>query len=132
MNSYKIATVTTATALTATLLLAQGKQNLDEKAKAAKAKQIAEAFENNARTLTLFDREGKAVGTVGPRDIYNQPVLSPDRTRIATIKVNLDQETQDLWVMDIATGKSTVRRRCTEVLRAARVPKNFCTDLPDN
>jgi Tol biopolymer transport system component len=46
------------------------------------------------------------VGTVGPRDIYNQPVLSPDRTRIATIKVNLDQETQDLWVMDVATGKS--------------------------
>jgi Tol biopolymer transport system component len=107
MNSYKIAIVTTATALTAALLLAQGNQNLDEKAKAAKAKQIAEAFENNARTLTLFDRDGKDVGTVGPRDIYNQPVLSPDRTRIATIKVNLDQETQDLWVMDIATGKST-------------------------
>ena len=107
MNSCKIATVTTATALTATLLLAQGNQNLDEKAKAAKAKQIAEAFENNARTLTLFDRDGKAVSTLGPRDISNQPVLSPDRTRIATIKVNLDQETQDLWVMDIATGKST-------------------------
>jgi Tol biopolymer transport system component len=107
MSLYKIATVTIAGTLTAALLLAQGNQNLDEKAKAARAKQIAEAFENNARTLTLFDREGKAVGVLGPRDIYNQPVLSPDRTRIATIKVNLESEKQDLWVMDIASGKST-------------------------
>ena len=107
MSLYRIVTVTIAGVFAAAQLLAQGSQNLDDKAKAARAKQIAEAFENNARTLTLFDRDGKAAATVGPRDIYNQPVLSPDRTRIATIKVNLEKEIQDLWVMDIATGKST-------------------------
>ena len=106
-NIFKIATVTTAAALTAALLFAQGEQRLDEKAKAAKAKQIAEAFENNARVLTLFDRDGKAVGTVGQRDIYNQPVLSPDRTRIATIRIDLEKESQDLGVMDIASAKLT-------------------------
>ena len=107
MSLYRIVTVTIAGVFAAAQLLAQGSQNLDDKAKAARAKQIAEAFENNARTLTLFDRDGKAAATVGPRDIYSQPVLSPDRTRIATIKVNLEKEIQDLWVMDIATGKST-------------------------
>src|SRR5262249_4325498 len=53
------------------------------------------------------DRDGKAVSTTGVRDMYNQPVLSPDRTRVATIKVNFETETQDLWVMDIATGTLT-------------------------
>src|SRR5581483_10125704 len=107
MNLQRIATVTIASTFTTALLLAQGNQNLDEKAKAARAKQIAEAFANNARTLTLFDRDGKAVGTVGARDLYNQPVLSPDRTHIATMRSNFENETQDLWVMDIATGKLT-------------------------
>jgi len=102
-----VASIMAASTFGAALLLGQGNQNLDEKAKAARAKQIAEIFQNNARTLTLFDRDGKAAGTVGPRDIYNQPVLSPDRTRIATIKVDFEKETQDLWVMDIASGKLT-------------------------
>jgi len=104
---FKIATVATAAALTAATLFAQGEQRLDDKAKAARAKQIKENFENNARVLTLFDRDGQAAGTAGARDLYNQPVLSPDRTRIATIRVDLEKEAQDLWVMDVASGKLT-------------------------
>src|SRR5437773_821153 len=54
-----------------------------------------------ARLLTVFDREGKTVGTIGERGPYEQPAFSPDRTRVAVIKNG------DLWVMDVATGAST-------------------------
>ena len=70
-----------------------------------RAKIIAQIFQANARQLTLFDREGKEVGLVGPRDLYQQPVLSPDRERVAVIRADLDKETNDLWVFNVADGK---------------------------
>src|SRR6185436_7925423 len=60
----------------------------------------------NARQLTLFDRAGNEVQRVGARDLYNQPVISPDKTRIAVIKPDLEKETNDLWVIDIATANA--------------------------
>jgi eukaryotic-like serine/threonine-protein kinase len=69
-----------------------------------RAKVIAQIFQVNARQLTLFDREGKEVGQIGARDMYNQPVLSPDGKRVAVAKTDLDKETGDVWVLDAATG----------------------------
>jgi len=106
-NLFKIATITTAAALTVALLLAQGPQQLDEKAKAAKAKQIADILKNNTRVLNLYDRQGKVAESIQERALYNQPIISPDRTRILTTKTDLEKETQDLWVVDLATSKST-------------------------
>jgi Tol biopolymer transport system component len=80
---------------------------LDDKAKAARAKRIAQEFEANARILTVFDRQGKVVATFGERGLYNRPVFSPDRTRLAASKFDLESETADLWVLDVATGRST-------------------------
>src|SRR5947207_2019392 len=34
-------------------------------------------------------------------------MISPDRTRVAAVKFDPESETRDLWVFDIATGKST-------------------------
>ena len=79
----------------------------DEQAKAARAREIERTFENNAREITLFDREGKVVKMIGPRAIYNQPIISPDVTRIAVIKTDLEEENADLWILNIATGAST-------------------------
>ena len=62
-------------------------------------------MEVNARQLTVFDRQGRQVSVLGPRDIYNQPVFSPDGTRMAVVKPDLEKESQDLWVID-ATGKA--------------------------
>lgn len=70
-----------------------------------RARNIARALELNARTLTLFDRDGRVVSTVAERAIFNQPTLSPDRARVAVIKPDLEKETNDLWVYDLATGK---------------------------
>ena len=116
-KSARIAIIMTAAALGAALTLAPApglgqspntnEKTSDEKARAAdKAKAIARQFENNARTLTIFDRQGKVVTTVGPRAIWNTPVFSPDAKRLVAGKVDLEKEVQDLWVFDTATGSS--------------------------
>jgi Tol biopolymer transport system component len=110
-KSAQIAIVMTAAVLVVALVLIPasgfGQASNDEKAKAAaKAKAIAQNFEANARTLTIYDRKGKVVTTVGPRAIYNTPVFSPDAKRLVVAKVDLEKETQDLWVFDIDKGGS--------------------------
>jgi len=112
--SWKVAIPTAVVAVSTALILAQtpgpGQGSKDEKAKAraaAKAKQNAQIFELNARTLTLFDRDGKRVAAVGQRALYNTPVLSPDGKRIAAVKADLEKESRDLWVLDAATGRAT-------------------------
>ena len=73
---------------------------------AERARVVAQIMEANARQLTLFDRQGRQVSTVGTRDLYNQPVFSPDGTRMAVVKPDLEKETNDLWVIENASGKS--------------------------
>ena len=60
---------------------------------AARQRQIARTFEQSARRLTEFDREGNVTRTIGERGMYNQPVYSADRSKIAVVKVDLDKET---------------------------------------
>jgi Tol biopolymer transport system component len=97
----------TTAAWCAVLLLAQGQSGQDERARQAKAQNIARAFELNARTITLFDRQGKELKRVGPRAMYNAVVLSPDAKRLAVIKADLEKENQDIFVLDLTTGAST-------------------------
>ena len=72
-----------------------------------RAKVIAQIMQANARQLTLFDREGKEVASVGAKDLFQQPVFSPDSKRLAVIKADLEKESNDLWIVDIASGKQT-------------------------
>ncbi|HET9272133.1 MAG TPA: hypothetical protein VFO31_28340 [Vicinamibacterales bacterium] len=103
----KIASLITAAAVVASLLPARAHAQGLPRDPAERAKVIAQILEVNARQLTLFDRQGQSVGAVGPRDLYNQPVLSPDGKRIAVIKNDLDKESNDLWVIDVASARST-------------------------
>ncbi|MCU1338879.1 MAG: hypothetical protein JWO19_4460 [Bryobacterales bacterium] len=106
-NTYKVAITTTAAAFCTALLLAQGQNPQDEKSKQAKAQNIARAFDLNARTITLFDRQGKELNRVGSRAMYGSVVLSPNGKRLAVVKTDLEKENQDVWVLDLATGAST-------------------------
>jgi hypothetical protein len=119
-----------------------------------RAKVIAQIMQANARQLTLFDREGKELNNVGPKDLYQQPVFSPDATRLAVIKQDLEKETGDLWIFDVATGQGTVSKSreqstapacrpmaprsltwrcatdpmaCIEKPRTEKAPKNYST-----
>ncbi|MBV8904928.1 MAG: PD40 domain-containing protein, partial [Acidobacteriia bacterium] len=103
----KIAVTPVSAALFAALLFAQGQSSQDEKAKQAKAQNIARAFELNARTITLLNRQGKELRKVGERGMYGAAVLSPDATRLAVLKSDLEKENQDIFVIDLATGSST-------------------------
>jgi eukaryotic-like serine/threonine-protein kinase len=69
-----------------------------------RARVIAELRQINARQLTILDRQGRAVATVGSRDMYFDPVLSPDARRVAVVRADIDKETNDLGVVDVATG----------------------------
>lgn len=111
-NSVWIATAIAAvsTALLLAPIASRGQSAEDAKkarGKAAKAKRISENFKLNARTLTVFDRQGEVVTTVGERGLFNVPFFSPDGKRLAVVKNDQEKETIDLWVYDVATGKGT-------------------------
>jgi Tol biopolymer transport system component len=113
MKTYKTALIAAAATVAAVFLLAPLPgfgQSEAEKAKARadqRAKGIALARETGAQILTMYDRQGKLVDLVEERDFYNQPTISPDKTRIAVIKNHPETETQDAWVIDVASGKGT-------------------------
>ena len=58
------------------------------------------------RQLTIFDRRGNVVKTVGAPDIYQQPAFSPDGTRLAVVKLNRPTREQDIWILDLASNTS--------------------------
>jgi len=99
-NTYRIAITIAALLLTAVSSFAQLPKDPEERAKV-----IAQIMQANSRQLTLFDREGKELNSVGPKGLYNQPVFSPDSKRMAVIQSDLEKEANDLWIYDIATGK---------------------------
>jgi Tol biopolymer transport system component len=87
-------------------------QELNAEAKSKEAvearnKRNAQIFQNNASILTFLDRYGKHTGQIGERALYEATILSPDGKRIATIKDDLENESADLWVFDVATGATT-------------------------
>ena len=100
-------------------------QSAEERAKARaaeRARGIALGRETGAQLLTLYDRQGKLVATLNERDFYNQPTISPDKTRIAVIKSHPETETQDVWVVDVATGKSIKITNATQARELSRAP----------
>jgi Tol biopolymer transport system component len=80
----------------------------DKAAAEARAKRNAQTFENNATTIVFYDRSGKRIGAgLGERALYRDTVISPDRSRVAVVKADLDNESADLFILDVATGAST-------------------------
>lgn len=54
--------------------------------------------------LTVFDRQGAIVGRVGEAGFYSQAAFSPDGSRVAVVR---DAASQDIWVIDVASGRGT-------------------------
>jgi eukaryotic-like serine/threonine-protein kinase len=63
--------------------------------------------------LTWFDRRGNKLATVGDAGLYSAVVISPDDSRVATVREvfrpNIDQ---DIWVFD--SSRPTMRRVTSE------------------
>jgi len=59
------------------------------------------------RQLTVFDRKGQVVSTIGGPGSYVQPGVSPDGTRVVVMRNDPQTGNQDIWTYEIATGKGT-------------------------
>jgi Tol biopolymer transport system component len=59
------------------------------------------------RQLTMFDRQGKTLSTIGQPGFYNQPNLSPDGTRAVVMRNDPQSGNVDIWTIDLASGKGT-------------------------
>ena len=57
--------------------------------------------------LTVFDRQGRILGTAGEPGSYGTPAFSPDGKRVVAARTNLQSGSNDLWMMDLARGIST-------------------------
>ena len=74
------------------------------------------------RSSTCTTARGSSWPRSNERDFYNQPVISPDKTRIAVIKNHPETETQDAWVIDVATGKGTRITTASQPRELSRAP----------
>ena len=58
--------------------------------------------------LVWADRSGRTLATVGTRNRYDSPSLSPDGTRVlVTMRVNANEN--EMWLLDTTTGASSSR-----------------------
>jgi Tol biopolymer transport system component/predicted Ser/Thr protein kinase len=57
--------------------------------------------------LTWFDPDGKPAGSVGEQGNYSNPAISPDGTRIAVSQLPAQGGNRDIWILDVAGGRST-------------------------
>jgi len=88
-------------AVTAGLLNGSVRRFMEEQQRS----QAASSPTSRLQQITLFDRQGQIVRTIGDPGLYTQPALSPDGSRIAVIKNDLETRSTDLWVFDAVTGK---------------------------
>src|ERR1700689_4148387 len=57
--------------------------------------------------LTWFDREGKAVGTIGDPGVYRTLAISPDGKRVAVERTDPQTQNRDIWLLDAVSGATT-------------------------
>ncbi len=57
--------------------------------------------------ITLLDRQGRTVASVGEPGLYSQAALSPDGSRVAVVRTDPRTSNSDVWVFEVTTGKGT-------------------------
>ena len=57
--------------------------------------------------ITMFDRHGGVVQTLGEPGDYFGAALSPDGTRVAAVRFDIETGQSDIWSFDSATGEGT-------------------------
>jgi Tol biopolymer transport system component/predicted Ser/Thr protein kinase len=57
--------------------------------------------------LTWYDRQGKVIGTVGEPGRFQLVSLSPDATRAAVSKIDVQSLDTDVWLIDLKNGAAT-------------------------
>ncbi len=55
--------------------------------------------------ITVLDRQGKVLSTVGEPGRYSDPALSPDGTRVAVVRNDPKTDFVGIWTFDVASGQ---------------------------
>jgi Tol biopolymer transport system component len=66
---------------------------------------VAAPAQPRLQQITVFDRGGKAIKTLGEPGNYGQANLSPDGGRVVTMYNDPKTNQLDIWSFDVATGK---------------------------
>lgn len=74
---------------------------------AERQRAIARAFAANARQISAYDISGRELGTIGEPAIYTFVKYSPDLSMVATVRIDLQEELSDIWILDAETGAPT-------------------------
>jgi Tol biopolymer transport system component len=74
--------------------------------------------------LTLYDRSGKVMRTIGEPGQVSQPAFSPNGTKLAYLRDDVETGTVGIWTIDLETGRTTQ-------VASDRYPKLAPTWSPD-
>jgi hypothetical protein len=70
----------------------------------ARSRAVASA---RLQDITIFDRQGKVIRTVGEPGIYSHAAFSPEGARMAVIKSDRTTGSPNVWVIDMKSGQGT-------------------------
>jgi Tol biopolymer transport system component len=70
------------------------------------------------RQLTFVDRSGKPTGTIGEPGRYGVVSFSPDGKRLLAAKIDPQSGLNNIWALDIASGKATAVTNVTQPLNS--------------
>ncbi|HEY1304599.1 MAG TPA: hypothetical protein VGF24_13650 [Vicinamibacterales bacterium] len=70
----------------------------------ARIQQFLRVAEAPSERITLVDRQGASVASIGETGLFAQPAFSPDGSRVAAVFTNRESGNRDIWIYD-AAGK---------------------------
>src|SRR5262245_28233773 len=98
-NTHKITTIVAAAGICGALLTsASGTAQTQDQGRTISPARL------QAGRINIFDRQGKVITQVGPRAVYGATIFSPDRKRLAAVKLDFENENRDIWVFDLESA----------------------------
>jgi WD40-like Beta Propeller Repeat len=72
----------------------------------ARMQQLQRIAQAPSQRITLVDRQGTSIATIGEPALLSQAAFSPDGTRVAAVVTNRESGYSDIWIYDAAGGRS--------------------------
>jgi Tol biopolymer transport system component len=70
----------------------------------ARMQQLQRIAQAPSQRITLVDRRGASIATIGDPALFSQAAFSPDGARVAAILTNRESGQSDIWIYEVAGG----------------------------